>query len=205
MNLPGIYTMNCRNIIGTVGSNSFEVKQPVCSNCNRTLPEEIKFSHIEYLIDEYHNEDMFTSLGQLIVTEQLYQALYSDNIKGFVPLKVSLVKSKYHKSKAEKMPECTYLAVLPPQIKNIPIAYEFEKICPVCNFGIMDINTLKPALFIRTDLENKQPVNIYFNSWNGNDIFDLSDHGEVAITQKFLDIIQKFDCPEVLTFPAKWI
>lgn len=202
---PKIYTLNCKSWIGTLTNKSFKVEQPKCTVCNRDLLEEIEYSKIQLEVDKYNGEDMFSSKGAIIVTERLYNALKEHNIRGFAPLKVSVTKFKYSDIDISIIPNLIYLAVLSPAVKNIPIAYDYTGICEGCGMYLSKYNEEKSDLIVRKNNNNEIHLQAYFNSYEGADIFNFADHGEIGVTQKFLDVIKDFNCPENIVIPAEWI
>ena len=46
---------------------------------------------------------------------------------------------------------------------------------------------------------------MFYDSWEGADIFNLADHGEIGVTEKFLNVIKDFNCPNNVIIPAEWI
>ena len=204
-NQVSIYTFNCCCWIGTIGKKSLKVQQPTCPVCERDIMEEIEYSQIQLEINKYNGEDMVSTRGALFVTQALYDALNKAGIKGFAPLKVLKTKSKYADIDVKNMPTFIYLAVLPPAVKNIPIAYDYTGICEGCKLYLAKYNEEKSVLITRKSTENAIPLQVYRDSWEGADIFNLADHGEVGVTQKFLDVIKDFNCPETIIIPAVWI
>jgi hypothetical protein len=205
MNKIEIYTLHCNHNIGRLGENSLRVKQPICSECNRTIPTEIKYSQIEFEFDEYNGEDMFFSMGCLITSEELFQALEAKKIKGYAPIRVINKKSDYFEGNFKDLKKFIYLAVFPPQVKNIPIAYKFKGLCSTCGFDIVDFTTVNLDLMLRETDQNQESLKVHNKSWNGNDIFDFTDHSEIGVTLKFLDVIKDFNCPENIIIPAEWV
>lgn len=200
-----IFTLNNRCILGKLGSKSFKVDQPKCPKCNRTLIEEIDFSEIEYVFDEYNGEDMFSAENALIVTTDLYNALLKNEIKGIVPVKVSNSISKAFEKKKSELPVFIHLAIVPSSVENIPIAYDLQEKCDGCGLYIMKFDITRYKLNFRVNNENALNLKVVFNSWNGNDIFNFRYHGEAGVTQKFLDVIKDFNCPDNVIIPAEWI
>ncbi len=200
-----IYTLNNRCILGSLGSKTFRVQQPKCPKCNRTLSEEIDFSEIEYVFDQYDGQDMFSSENAVIVTIDLYNELLKNNIKGIVPIKVLNSVSKSFAKKKSELPVFVHLAFIPSNVENIPIAYDLQDKCTECDLYIMKFDINRYKLNFRQDEENQLNLKVVFNSWNGNDIFNFRYHGEIGVTQKFLDVIKDFNCPENIIIPAEWI
>lgn len=205
MTKENIYTFNNRCILGKLGSKTFRVQQSKCPKCNRTIQEEIDFSAIEYVFDEYNGQDLFSSENALIVTRGLYDALLKKGIKGIIPIKVSNSISKAFAKKKSELPEFIHLAVVPSSIENIPIAYDLQDKCDECGLYIMKFDINRYKLNFRVDDENALHLKVAFNSWNGNDIFNFRYHGETGVTQKFLDVINDFNCPDNVVIPAEWI
>ncbi|WP_164879129.1 hypothetical protein [Flavobacterium cerinum] len=46
---------------------------------------------------------------------------------------------------------------------------------------------------------------MFSETYEGADIFNFTDHGEIGVTQKFLDVIKDFNCPDNVIIPAEWI
>lgn len=205
MTRQNIYTLNNRCILGRLGTKTFRVEQPKCSKCNRTLTEEIEFSEIEYNFDSYNGEDMFSSENALIVTSNLYNALLENNVKGIIPIKVLNSVSKTFEKKRSELPLFIHLAIVPSSVENIPIAYDLQDKCDKCGLYIMKFDINRYKLNFRQESENQLELKVSYDSWNGNDLFNFRYHGEIGVTQKFLDVIKDFNCPENIVIPAKWI
>ncbi len=205
MEKPKIYTLNSNQNIGSVGTGSFKVQQPICPGCNRSLVSEIKYSELEFEFAEYNGEDMFSSMGCLIVSMRLFEALEAKNVKGYAPIKVKNKKTKYFEGDFKDIGVFIYLAVFPPEVKNIPIAYKFGEKCNECGLMKADFGTLDMDLMFRENSDNQEFLKVYFDSWSGNDIFNFLDHTEIGVTQNFLDVIKDFNCPENIIIPAEWI
>jgi hypothetical protein len=205
MEKPQIYTLNCNHDIGSVGTNSFKVQQPVCPKCNRELVKEIRYSEIEFEFEEYNGEDMFFSMGCLIISKSLHDALEAKKIKGYAPIKVKNKKSKYFEGNFKEIGLFIYLAIFPPQIKNVPIAYKFKGQCDECGLMKVDFDTLDMDLMYRESSDDQDSLKVYYDSWNENDIFNFLDHTEIGVTQKFLEVIKDFNCPNNVIIPAEWI
>jgi hypothetical protein len=202
---PQIFTFNCDAWIGPLTKKSAKVQQPKCPKCNRDIDEEIAYSAIQLEIDKYTGQDMVSSQGQLFVTQPLYEALKSAGIKGFAPLKTSKVKVKYADLDLKTVPDFIYLVVLAPAARNIPIAYDYTGICESCNLYLGKYDEEKFKLMKRKTTENALRLQVYHDSWEGADIFKLADHGELGVTQKFLDVLKDFNCPDLVVIPAEWI
>jgi hypothetical protein len=193
---PDIYTLYCDSWIGPITKKSFMVEQPKCPKCKRDLQEEIEYSKVQLEIEKYAGQDMVSSQGSLFVTEKLYNALIHAGIKGFAPLKVSKVKYKYADIDMKTVPDLIYLAVLPPSVRNIPIAYDYTGICEGCNLYMGKYNREKFKLMLRENYENAIHLQVFYDSYSDSDIFKFADHGETGVTQKFLDVLKDFNCPE---------
>lgn len=200
-----IYTLNCRSWMGSLSRKSSKVQQPKCEKCNRELKEEIEYSKVELEVDRYNGEDWASASGILMVSHKLYEALMQAGIKGFAPLKVKKVPYKYADIDVKTIPDFVYLAILAPAIKNIPIACDYNGICEGCNLTLNEYNEEKSKLIIRKTTENPIPLQVFSDTYEGADIFDFTDHGEIGVTQKFLDVINNFNCPEAIIIPAEWI
>lgn len=200
-----IYTLNNRCVLGKLGAKTSRVQQPKCSKCNRTLPEEIDFLEIEYVFDEYNGEDLFSAENALIATVDLYNALLNNNIKGIIPIRVLNSTSKIFAKKKLELPGFVHLAVIPSSVENIPIAYDLQDKCDECKLYIMKFDINRYKLNFRQETENQSNLKVHSDSWNGNDIFNFRYHGEIGVTQKFLDVIKDFNCPENIIIPAEWI
>jgi len=188
-----------------LGKKSARVLQPKCEVCNRDILEEIEYSKVELEIDKYNGEDMVSAYGLLIVSESLYKALINSGIKGFAPIKVNKIKYKYANVDMNNIPSLVYLAILSPAVKNIPIASDFTGICKGCNLYLNKYNEEKSKLIIRDTEENAIHLQVFYDSYEGADIFNFADHGEIGVTQKFLDVIKDFNCPDNIIIPAEWI
>ncbi len=204
-NKEKIFTFNSKSWIGNLGKKSSRVQQPKCQICNRELKEEIRYSKVELEIERYEGEDMISASNILIVSENLYNALIKSEIKGFAPIKVNKVKHKYGNVDIKTVPTLVYLAILAPAVRNIPIASDFTGICEGCNLYLNQYNEEKSKLIIRGTEENAIHLQVVHDSYEGADIFNFADHGEVGVTQKFLDVIKDFNCPENIVIPAEWI
>lgn len=204
-NKEKIFTLNSESWIGNLGKKSSRVQQPKCEVCNRELKEEIKYSKVELEIEKYNGEDMVSASNLLIVSENLSDALIKSGIKGFAPIKVNKVKYKYGNVDMKEVPTLVYLAILSPAVRNIPIASDFTGICTGCNLYLNKYNEEKSKLIIRESEENAIHLQVFSESYEGADIFNFADHGEVGVTQKFLDVIKDFNCPENIVIPAEWI
>lgn len=200
-----IYTLNNRCVLGELGAKTFRIQQPKCSKCNRTLSEEIDFAEIEYVFDSYNGEDMFSSENALIITKVLYDKLLEKRLKGFVPIKVLNSVSNVCEKKLSELPTFIHLAVIPLNVENIPIAYDTQGKCDKCGSHIVKFDINKYKLNFRSNDESQIELKAFFNSWNGNDIFNFKYHGEIGVTQKFLDVIKDFNCPDNIIIPAEWI
>jgi hypothetical protein len=205
MDKINIYTLHCNHNIGRITQNSLKVSQPVCSECNRTILKEIKYSHVEFEFDEYNGEDMFFSMGCLIVSEKLFYSLETIKIKGFAPIKVKNKKSKYFKGDFKSIKTFIYLAIFPPEVKNVPIAYKFKEVCNFCGNNKVDFTTTNLDLMYRETDKNQECLKTYYDSWNGNDIFNFVDHTEIGVTEKFLQVLKDFKCPNNIIIPGEWI
>jgi|GEM_PF-728463 len=204
-NKPKIYTFNCDRYNGQFGSESFRVQQPVCTGCNRALVSEIKYAKIEFEFEQYNGEDLIFSNACLIVSQKLLEALEAQNVKGYAPIRVKNKRSKYFEGDFKSIGTFIYLAIFPPEVKNIPIAYSFADKCSECGLVKGDFSTLDMDLMFRESTENQQHLQVYHNSWNENDVFGFLDHAEIGVTQKFLDVIKDFNCPDTIIIPAEWI
>ncbi|WP_294286713.1 hypothetical protein [uncultured Chryseobacterium sp.] len=204
-NKENIFTFNSKSWIGNLGKKSSKVQQPKCKICNKELKEEIKYSKVEVEIERYNGEDMLSASNILIVSENLYEALVNAGINGFAPIKVSKVKQKYSDIDMTTIPTLVYLAILAPPVRNIPIASDFIGICAGCNSYLNKYNEEKSKLIIRNSEENAIHLQVYYDSYKGADIFNFVDHGEIGVTQKFLDVIKDFNCPDNVIIPSEWI
>lgn len=204
-NKPSIFTFNSIHYNGMLGAGSFKVQQPVCSICNRELASEIKYAQIEFDFESYNGEDLIFSMDCILVSQTLFDALEAKQIKGYAPVKVKCKKSKYFEGDFKNIKEFIYLAIFPPTVKNVPIAYQFGEKCKECGLMKVDFDTLDMDLMYRESTKNQEQLKVYYNFWNGNDIFNFLDHTEIGVTQKFLDVIKDFNCPENVIIPAEWI
>lgn len=200
-----IYTLNNRCVLGKLGAKTFRIQQPKCSKCNRTLAEEIDFSEIEYVFDSYNGEDMFSSENALIVTKTLYDTLIESGLKGFVPIKVLNTISNAFEKKLSELPSFIHLAIIPSNVENIPISFDAQDRCDKCGSYIMKFDINKYKNNFRNNDENQIELKVFFNSWNGDDIFNFKYHGEIGVTEKILNVIKDFNCPNNVVIPAEWI
>lgn len=199
-----IYTLYCSNPLGALGENTFKALQPKCSTCKKEIAEHIKFSEIELIIEWYKGEDLFCTLGALMVTEALYNELIKQNITGFAPIKVTVKRSKYYDGPKE-LPKFIGLAVLNSKVRNIPIAYDYTEICSECKGYTLQYNPDKMKNMFREKTEDALILQVYPDQYDNEDIFGFMDHPEFGITEKFKNVLQNFNCPETTIIPAEFI
>lgn len=204
-NKPTIYTLHCKSWMGNLSKKSIKVQQPTCEKCNRVLKEEIKYSKVELEIDKYNGADWASASNLLMVTQKLYEALMQAGIKGFAPIKVKKVPFKYATIDIKSVPDFIYLAILSPAVRNIPIASDYTGICEGCKLTLNKYNEEKSHLIMRKTTENPIHLQVYADTYVDADIFEFTDHGEMGVTQKFLDVINDFNCPDAIVIPAEWI
>ncbi|SEG60997.1 hypothetical protein SAMN05421847_2943 [Halpernia humi] len=201
---PKIYTLNCSNVLGYLGEETFKVAQQKCKLCNKEIPEEIKFANVELIIENYNGEDIFCPQGALIITENFYKELVAQELKGFAPIKVTVKKSEYYNG-IEELPKFYCLGILNSKVLNIPIAYDYSERCSLCKSYILQFNADKMKNMYRENSENQIHLQVYFDSWEREDIFGFVDHPEFGITEKFLKVLEKFNAKNTIIIPAEWI
>lgn len=202
---PKIYTMNCSNALGFLSSGTEKNKQPKCPLCNRVINEHIRYSNIELNLEVYNGEDMFCPERALIITESFYNKLLANNIRGFAPIKVNVIKSKYYDGLNE-LPKFYNIGILNSKVNNIPIAYDYDdKLCANCGGYILNYNEEKMKNMLREKEQDEIHLQVFSDSWHNEDIFNFSFHPEIGITQNFLKIMRDFNCPKTTVIPAEWI
>lgn len=199
-----IYTLNIANPLGTLGEKTFKVKQPKCDKCNKEIQQEVTFLEVEVKMEWYKGEDLFCTQGALIVSEKLLNELQRQSVSGFAPVKVSINKASYYDG-PEEVPKFYYLAILNRKIRNIPIAYDYSDLCDGCGAFNLQFNMDKMKNMFRTKVHDEIELEVFRESYKGEDIFQFIDHPEFGISEKFKTILAQFNCPEITIIPAKFI
>lgn len=201
---PKIYTLHCSNPGGYLGESSLKVVQPNCATCGKPINEHIKFTAIEFVIENYNNEDILCPSGALIITESLLNKLLFEKLNGFAPIKINVLKSEYYRG-TDELPKLYYLAVLNSKIINIPIAYDYTEQCFECKGFLLKFNPDKLQHMFRENHENQLQLQVYYDSWKDEDIFGFLDHPEFGITERFYNILKNFNCPDTTIIEALWV
>lgn len=202
---PRIYTVNSTCVLGRLGENTQEIAYPTCPKCGRMLQSGIRYSALEYVFDEYHGEDLFTARNALIVSQRLYQELYASDITGFAPIKVITSISEQCSGDPIDGALFYYLGILNSSAKNTPLGYDIEGTCDTCGNLIVSVNFEKLQHLVRSSSENQLPLEVQYDSWNGDDLFYCRDHTELIATEKAVSIFRSFNCPELVVIPSQWV
>ena len=207
-----IYTLVGCPVIGELGKATYVQHSPVCEICNRRWPSE--FSSIEYCFNFWGGEDLVTSTGCYVVSDRLRQAIEETGLTGliFEEMKVSkenhfeIVDAAYQ----DTLPNFHRLVVT--GVAEGPEIWWTSSICKTCSLKCWDITPI--GIEAKTGYTRGVvgiPREVYLDSWNGEDIFNLQDFGPPIVTQRFADVIGRFTqinkdtWTSVHLHPAKWV
>lgn len=203
---PHIYTLASVPAIGEIGPATIVEDFPECPVCDRRKPPVFKF--IEYRFDRWAGEDLVTAMGYYAVSERLRLELQRAGISGidFRDLKVSqgddfeITNDAYSKT----LPKYYHLIIT--GTASGPELWWTSETCLNCGVKHWDITRLgikaQGAVLIG---EVGTPREVFKDSWQGHDIFNLEDPGLPVVTQRFVDLIQQEGVIGVVFHPAKWV
>ncbi len=200
---PRIYTLHAGLPGGYLGDGTLTPAQPQCPSCKKQIGEHIRYSKIEFVIENYAGEDLLCPRGALLVTEALLRGLSARNITGFAPLKIDISKSEYYDG-PDELPTLYYLAILNRRVRNVPIAYDYGDSCSGCGGYVLAFNPSKMSQMFRQGAEGQLHLEVFRDSWDGVDIFDFIDHPEFGISEIFRDVLRHFNCPDTTVIEATW-
>lgn len=203
---PNIYTFIIYPIIGELGDATKVEHSLVCAVCERRKAP--IFKYIEYRFDRWAGEDLVKAMGCYAVSKRLKQAFEQANISGMNFENMKTSKGDYFEVTSDAY------------AKNLPKFYrlmiEGKASGPEIWWTSWDCETCKVRHWDRTKLGTKAegavltgevgvPREVFMDSWQGHDIFNLEDPGLPIVTQRFVDLIQQEGVIGVVFHPAKWV
>lgn len=192
MLLPKIYVLRAVPVIGTIRGGNPAV---YCTNCGHRVTE---YQHAELVLDEWPDCNLFKSRdGTFFATESLYSQFKEQEIRGYAALEVSRIVSAdfwrtYDNPSAvyETIPKIYQIAIIGkcegPWLRN-----EKNGKCPICHNDMPrpveeDFDDIFNEVY---GMESKHAILAYANSWDGADIFYMTEPGPPVITERIANML----------------
>ena len=209
---PRIYTLVGCPVIGGLGKSTQVEHFPVCRVCNRRTPS--KFTSIEYCFDYWGGEDLVTAMGYYAASDRLCRAIEEAGLTGITFEKMKVSKGDYF-----EITEPAYQNTLPSFHQLIvtgvakgPEIWWTSTFCKACGLTSWTRTSIgRKAAAAYTMGTIGVPQEVFKDSWNGDDMFNLQDAGHPIITERFADVIKKITeinqdtCTGVHLHLAKWV
>lgn len=205
---PEIFTFIECPILGAPGDDSIIEYGEACDACGRE--EEKIFEYLDYCIDGWDGQDIINVHGQYAVTEFLAGELNKSGLAGFRFQEMNVSKSEIFKSTYGKndiaIPKFLHM-VITGSAKSGPHGWwDNDGVCPKCGRVIWK-HTYRviEALTSKYSDEVGPPRHVINDTWEGDDIFNINDHGPPLVTISFVDLIKKLNVKYVIFHPAEWV
>ncbi len=201
-----IFCISSATINGTLSANSEINSYTICDSCENRIPHFLSYKKVEYIFEEYSEEDIIMAKRAFFVSERLKNELLNNQqLKGMEFTKITNKKSKYCDKKT-KIPDFYYINILSNKAECNSLIYTIKGVCKKCHSYIVEFKDDGLEIMTRSsEIHSQLKLEIKKSSWDESDIFYAKLHFEPIITRKFLGVLEKFNIGKLKLSPAVWI
>jgi len=194
--------------IGTSGPDTEIVEREPCDVCGASYREEVTF--LDYQFDTWEKAE-FVDAHQYVyaVTRRLYEKLEQAGLKGFSARAMKTSRGQIFEEVDPEhrvvIPEFVQLLILGKA--NGPSGWwDRGEVCPACGRTIWKpTSRVTEALFAKFSNKVAAPRLVSADTWEGDDIFFLTDPGPPVITDRFERVLAEQNVQGVELQPAEWV
>jgi len=205
---PRIFTLIACPMIGQLGRDTEIVERDPCEACGMSYREEIKF--LDYQFDVWEQAELIKAAPETYaITRRLWEALQAAGLKGCStrPMKVSRGKVFADIDPDNKVVIPEFLQLLIVGKADGPSGWwDRNGICPACGRVIWKpTERIREALFAKYSNETGPPRLVSIATWQGDDVFFLTDPGPPVVTERFKRFSEEQKVQGLVLDPAEWV
>jgi hypothetical protein len=163
---------------------------------------------LDYRFDQWSGEDLVMAMDCYAVSDRLRYAIEAAKLTGVRFEGMTVSKGDYFRMQSEAYMEDLpiFHRLIVTGIAQGPELWWSSSTCKTCGLESWEVTEL--GIQAQTaDLMNRigPPREIYADSWQGHDVFNLEDPGPPMVTHKFARIMEDLGLIEIHLHPAKWV
>lgn len=204
---PEIFTFIRCPIIGEPGEATLFSYSEGCEVCGQEDPPEITF--LDYQFDFWEGEDIVEAHGHYAVTAHLRNALEQSGLKGVAFREMTSSRSQMFAesdpTQSVKLP--SFFEMLITGKANGPSGWwDFAGHCQACGRPIWRYTDRVVYALSAVHTGSIGPCReVSLESWQGDDIFRLSDPGPPIVTSNGVKLFTESKIKGVMFHPACWV
>ncbi len=205
--LPKLFTLISCPMIGQLGPDSEVVEQEPCEACGMGYPEEVTF--LDYQFDTWEQAELIKAARKTYaITRRLYDAFRLEGLTGFStrPMKISRSRIFAGIDPENRVVIPDFLQLLIVGKADGPSGWwDRDGVCPTCKRVIWNATErVTDALFAKYSNEAGPPRLVSAATWEGDDVFLLTDPGPPVVTERFKQIAEDQKVQGLVLDPAEW-
>jgi hypothetical protein len=206
--LPEIFTLVSCPIIGEYGPDTELHEREPCETCGESYREEVVF--LDYQFDTWERAELVKAGHHTYaITRRLFEAFQTAGIKGLSTqgMKVSRgpVFSQTDPGNTIVIPEFQRLLVNG-KADGPSGWWDRGEVCPTCQRIIWHgTERVTDALFAKYEKKPGPPRLVSGATWQGEDIFFLTDPGPPVVTENFKRVAEEQKVEGLVLDPAQWV
>ena len=194
---PKIFTLITVPIIGALGPDSQIVERDPCPACGMDHPAEIRF--MDYQFDMWEHEELIkSSYETYAIMRRLWEAFQAAGLKGCTtrPMKVSRGRIMEDIDPEHEIVIPEFLELMIVGRADGPSGWwDRNGICPACRRLIWKpTQRITDAVFAKYSNETGPPRLVSIATWQGDDVFFLTDPGPPVVTERFKLFTEEQKC-----------
>jgi hypothetical protein len=205
---PMIFTLIECPIIGEYGPDTEIREREPCRTCGKSYWEEVEF--LDYQFDTWERAELIKAgHNTYAITRRLFDAFQSAGLKGMSAqaMKVSRgpVFSQIDPENKIVIPEFERL-LINGHADGPSGWWDRGKVCPTCKRIIWKATErVTDALFAKYEKKPGPPRLVSGATWQGEDIFFLTDPGPPVVTANFKRVAEEQKVEGLVLDPAQWV
>lgn len=206
MSYPAIYTLFLP-VQGDFSDTQIKTHER-CPAC-QTQPDDTYYDW-RITFDEWGGEDLITVARHVFVSERLKNKFASAGVEGVTYTPVAILPGNNFVltdwAYQDELPTF-YLLNIDHQIPLVTWpGWTYVGVCAQCHQSrwALDDITAWMTYSSRLGAEAPQTRVVQAAHWHGQDIFRLEHHGEIFVTEKVKDIVERLNQRDTLFFDAQW-
>jgi hypothetical protein len=205
--LPEIFTLISCPMLGQLGPDTEIVENEPCEQCGQEYRPLIAF--LDYQFDTWERAELIKAADVYAITRRLFEAFQSAGLKGCSTRRMKT-------SRGEIMDEIDpERKIVIPEFLQLWIDGETDgpsgwwergPVCPECHRIIWkSTDRVVDALFAKYSNEPGPPRLVWSRTWDGSDVFMMSDPGPPLVTDRFKKFAEQEKVEGLVLAPAKWV
>ncbi len=205
---PAIFSLISCPMIGQLGRDTEIVERESCPQCGIRYAEEITF--LDYQFDTWEQAELIKAgRNNYAITRRLYAAFQKAGLKGFSTKAMKTSRGQIFDSIDPEhkvdIPEFVQLLVVG-KADGPSGWWDRGEVCPACGRIIWKpTDRVTQALFAKYSNKPGPPRQVSAASWQGDDVFFLTDPGPPLVTERFKQIAEKETVQGLVLDPAEWV